>query len=328
MLDIILREPDARVQPNPSHQILQGYMREGKGLLWLDLVAPSKEELSLVLHDLFPVHTLAYEDAWLPEGTPKIDNYGDYLVVVFHSIHSPSSPLQLEIVEHTAIIGHRVLITVTVEREGSFAHAKDPGWHRYEGLAHGPAQLFYHLLDQQVDQSRAHLEDFEGVLASLGDVIFTRNLSTASEHQIMEDILSAKSTALRLFRIVEPQAQVLYRLGHEHFGCIPPEARIFFQDTHDQAKHLIALTASLRDLATSTMTTHLTLANHRLNEVMKVLTMMATVFIPLTFLTSIYGMNFRYMPELARPWAYPAVWGICGVVVIGMLVFFKRKRWL
>ncbi len=328
MLDVILRGSDARIQQNPSRQLLHACMQEEKYVMGLDLVAPSPEELAFVLHDLFPVHALAYEDVEMPEGTPKIDNYGDYLVVVFQSIHACNGPLQLETVEHTVIVGHGILITVTNEDARFFGHAQDAAWHRYEGLAYGPARLFYHLLDHRVDQSRMYLENFEGALASLGDVIFARNLSTASEHQIMEDILSAKSTALRLFRMVEPQAQVLHRLGHDHYRCIPPETRIFFQDTHDQTVHLIALTASLRDLVTSTMTTHLTLANHRLNEVMKVLTMIATIFIPLTFLTSIYGMNFHHMPELVQPWAYPVVWGICGVVVLGMLIFFKRKRWL
>ncbi len=328
MLDIVLRRPDARVQWNPTHETLQACLHEDKSLVWLDLVMPSQQELAFVLRDLFPVHALAFEDAWQQEGTPKIDNYGDYVEVVFHSMHAQDIPLHLEIVEHTVIIGHKILITITFAHDDFFGHAKEVEGHRYQGLAHGPAKLFYELMDHQVDQSRECLERFEGALDSLGDVIFTRNLSTASEHQIMEDILSAKSTALRLLRIVEPQAKVLFQLGHEHIGCIPPETRIFFQDTHDQALHLIALTAALRDLATSTMTTHLTLANHRLNEVMKVLTMMATVFIPLTFLTSVYGMNFQYMPELRQAWAYPAIWGICGIVVVAMLVFFKRKRWL
>ncbi len=328
MLDIVLRGPDAQVQKNPPHQRLSSCLLENKSLVWIDLIAPSKKELSFVLKDLFPIHDLAYEDAWLQEGTPKIDNYGDYVVVVFHSIQTQESPLQLEVIEHTAVIGHRILVTVTFESDGLFGFAKDTKWHRNDGIAHGPARLFYQLIDRQIDKSREHMEDFEGALESLGDVIFTRNLSTASEHQIMEDLLNAKGTALRLLRIAEPQAKVLFQLGHEHFGCIPPEARIFFQDTHDQTLHLIALTSSLRDLATSTMTTHLTLANHRLNEVMKVLTMIATVFIPLTFLTGVYGMNFRYMPELSRYWAYPTMLGICGVVVAGMLIFFKRKRWL
>lgn len=328
MLETLARTRDARLIGNPARHELKSWLAGGHCSMWLDLVAPTQAELALVFQDIFPIHPLAFEDVCHYEAAPKVDSYGEYVVVVFHSVQGQEAPMSLDTVEHTAVIGRNILITVTFADRHFFAQYRQHTRHHEDGLALGPALLFYHLINQQAVVSRRHIEAFSDMLESLGDIIFTENLSTASQHQIMEDILTAKSTALRLHRVLAPQADVLARLGRDHYPVIPPEARIFFRDTQDLALHLVALTSSLRELATSTMTTHLTLANHRLNEVMKILTMIATIFIPLTFVTSIYGMNFRHMPEIHWVWSYPVLLIFCAVAVAIMLFLFKRKKWL
>lgn len=324
-----MRTRDGAVHLNPALPELPQMLETGKADVWINLNQPSAREMAQAFERIFPIHPLAAEDVRQFEGTPKLDNYGSYLVVVFHSVvQSPESAFEVATAEHTAILGRQVLLTVTNQgHPPCFTHAHAPRHHRDAGLRNGPSRLLYELMDRQVDASRHVLENFEAVIESLGDVIFTRDLSMGSEHQIMEDLLTAKTTALRLHRILKPQATVLARLGDEKFAVIPAEARIFFQDAHDQAVHLAHMSESLKDLATSTMTTHLTLANHRLNEVMKVLTMIATVFIPLTFITSVYGMNFSTMPELSWRWSYPAIMGGCALLVAVMLLWFRRKRW-
>ena len=140
--------------------------------------------------------------------------------------------------------------------------------------------------------------------------------------------MTAKSSALRLHRILIPQREVLARLARDDLGSIPAESRLYFQDLYDHLLRLADLAESMRFLVDSTMTTHLTLTSKRLNEVMKVLTIISTIFMPLSFIAAIYGMNFDFMPELHWRWGYPLVWfffiGISGM----MLYIFRRRGWL
>ena len=129
-------------------------------------------------------------------------------------------------------------------------------------------------------------------------------------------------------RILLPQREVLGNLAQRDFSAIPAEARIYFQDLYDHILRLSELAESMRELVNGTMTIHLTLASNRLNEIMKVLTIISTIFIPLSFIAGIYGMNFEHMPELRQPWGYPLIWFIFLTVGASMLYFFRRRRWL
>ena len=109
---------------------------------------------------------------------------------------------------------------------------------------------------------------------------------------------------------------------------IPQDARIYFRDVYDHLVRFSDIVESMRDLVNSTTTTFLSITNNRLNEIMKVLTIISTIFIPLSFLAAVYGMNFHYMPELDMPWFYPAIWTSFFLIAGGMLFYFRRRRWL
>ena len=125
-----------------------------------------------------------------------------------------------------------------------------------------------------------------------------------------------------------PQERVLELLSKSDFASIPADARIYFGNVLDHISRLAALADSMRDLATSTIEIYLVLVNNRTNEIMKVLTIFAAIFIPLGFLASVYGMNFDYMPELHSPWAYPLLWLFFLSIVGGMLWYFRRRQWI
>lgn len=330
MLQFILCNPGGKVIQDLPLSKLEYHLLDRASYAWINLAEPTEQELDCVLKDIFPIHSLALDDVRQAEGTPKIDNFGDYIVVVFHVLEVGDSPLELGTVEYVAIVGRQHLITVRFTPDPLFgleAEELSLKQHVKVQKEFGPAGLFYRLIDRKAAISRQHMEDFEDRLEALGDIIFSTNLSPSGQRQLMDEILTSKSTALRVYRALAPQVQVLAELGNSHYAVIPTGSRIFFQDVHDQVLYVVSKAASVRDLATSTMTTHLTLVNYRLNEVLKVLTMVATFFIPLTFVTSIYGMNFRNMPELHWFWAYPAVIVFCLLVALIMLFFFRRRKW-
>ena len=329
MIDTVVLDIEGRVSYGTDAATVLTRLHQGQCQAWLDFNNPTEAELDFAFEEVLPTHELARKDVQVQEGTPRLAEYPTCLVIVFHSVvASEMDPVGLTTVEHVAVLGHNLLMTFTYDDRSHFVEMHDPVRHRSEGLALGTVRLFHELLDHQVGQARGLIENLVGSLESLGDVIFTRNLSAASEHEIMEYILQARSTALRLQRILGPQAELLRNLADEHRASISPQERAYFQVTLEEAVHQDSLTDLLVALANGTMTTHLNLSNYRLSEVMKVLTMIATVFIPLTFVTGLFGMNFAHLPGTQSPYALAAVVAVCLVLTIGMLLFFRRKRWL
>ena len=329
MIDTVVLDADGRVSCDADAPAVSKRLRQGGCRIWLDLNNPTDVELDFALQEVLPVHELARKDVQDQEGTPRLAEYPNCLVVVFHSVEAAGmDSADLVTVEHVAVLAHNLLMTFTYDAGSHFAEMHDPDRHRASGLALGTVRLFHELLDGQVSQGRRLIENMAGSLESLGDVIFTRNLSAASEHEIMEDILQAKSTALRLQRILGPQADLLRKLALEHRATISPQERAYFQVTLEESVHQASMADLLVELANGTMTTHLNLSSYRLSEVMKVLTMIATVFIPLTFVTGLFGMNFASLPGMQSPYGLVAVVAVCTVLTIGMLLFFRRKRWL
>ncbi len=331
MLQVVLCTSKGNLIQDLPLSKLTHYLWDGASYAWINLVCPSEEELKAVFEGGFPIHSLVMDAVRQEEGTAKIDNFGDYIVVVFHALEVFGSALELGTVEYVAILGRQHLITVRYVPDATAGQETvelSKAQHVVAEENLGPAGLLYGLLDRKAAVSRSHMEEFESRLEGLGDVIFSHSLSPGSQHQLVDEILTAKSAALRMHRTLVPQAEVLAKLGYSKYAVIPSSSRIFFRDVQDQVQYLGSKADSLRDLATSTMTTHLTLANHRLNEVMKMLTIIATIFIPLTFVTSIYGMNFRNMPELNWSWAYPAVLVLCLLVALIMLLYFRHRRWI
>lgn len=325
MIRILYRHRSGAIIPDLPLEQLDGAVRDPAARVWIDLEAPTIEEQRLILEKTFKFHPLAVEDAINEVHIPKVDEYGNYLYLVFHTLKLGGERMDIDTFEIDIFLGSNYLITLHEHVSTSINKMWHDDYHRERGLANGPARLLYELLDRQVDSYIPLLDEFEARIEQLGDVIFMS--SPTDEQVILHDILTAKSSALRLHRILIPQREVLAQLAHTDLVSIPAESRLYFQSLYDHLQRLGDLTDSMRFLVDSTMTTHLTLASNRLNEVMKVLTMISTIFIPLSFIAGVYGMNFEYMPELNWRWSYPLVWLFFISVAGAMLYIFRRRRW-
>jgi magnesium transporter len=131
-----------------------------------------------------------------------------------------------------------------------------------------------------------------------------------------------------LRRSLWPLREMLSRVERERLPLIHKDTLPFLRDVYDHAIRIIEILESFHEIVSGLMDVYLTSISNRMNNVMKVLTIIATIFIPLTFIAGVYGMNFQHMPELAWRWSYPAVWGLMVLVIIGMVIFFKRRKWL
>lgn len=294
--------------------------------LWVDMLDPTAEESAFVFEKAFHFHPLAIEDAVNDTHIPKLDDYGSYLFLVFHTVKLGSEPMDLDTFEVDVFLGPNYLITRHDDVRQTIEQCWNHDFHVNNGLARGPAFLLYQLLDKQIDGYIPIIDQFEQQLELLGDQLF-RNGS--SEHTVqLNDILTAKSSALRLRRILIPQRELLNRLATSDYTVVPSDMRIYFRDVYDHLFRLSDLADGMRDLSGSTIETHLALVNNKMNEIVKLLTMISTIFIPLSFIAGVYGMNFEFMPELHWRYGYLMVWAIFLIVGGSLLYWFRRKKWL
>jgi magnesium transporter len=313
------------VQDLPKEQLASA-ISDGQARLWIDMLDPTDEESNWVFRQLFHFHPLAVDDAIKESHVPKLDDYGSYLYMVFHTVGRGDEKMDIHTYELDVFLGANFLITRHDDERESIEKLWQTANHEQNGLARGPAFLLYEVLDRQVDRYIPLMDHFEQLLEELGDSIFHQNSTPTTA--LLNDILTAKSSALRLHRVLAPQRQLLQRLARNDFAVVPADARIYFNDIHDHLVRLTDLAESMRDLASSTIETHLALVNNRMNEVMKVLTIISTIFIPLSFVAGVYGMNFEFMPELEWRFGYPLVWLIFIAIAVSMLSMFRRRGWM
>jgi magnesium transporter len=327
MIRILFRHRSGTVIETLTLEQVSGALQDPQARLWIDLVNASADEQRRVLDGIFHFHPLAIEDAINEVHVPKVDDYGSYLYLVLHTFKLGDERMDIDTYELDIFLGANYLITLHEHSSRAIDMLWQAEYHRTRGLARGPAFLLYELLDRQLDSFIPLLDDFETRVEGLGDTIFT-NGSRSEERQFLNDILTAKSTALRVRRILTPQYRVMVELAEKDFSVIPNEARLYFQDLADHIVRLSDLAESMRELVTGTMSIHLTLTSNRLNEVMKVLTVISTIFMPLSFFAGVYGMNFEHMPELGWRWSYPVILLFFTSLAGGMLYLFRRRRWL
>jgi magnesium transporter len=178
-------------------------------------------------------------------------------------------------------------------------------------------------MDSIVDGYFAILENFGDRIESLEDELLEDTSPETSAR-----IHSVKRELVFLRRSVWPLREILGGLERGESSLVRKSTLIFLRDVYDHTINIIDTIEAYRDSTSGMLDTYLTRVSNRMNETMKVLTVIATIFIPLTFIAGIYGMNFEFMPELGWKWSYPLVWGVIALVGAGMVVFFKRKRWL
>lgn len=326
MIRILFRHRSGTLVDNLTMDQLPAALKDPHSRLWIDLQNSSAVEQHEILEKIFRFHPLAVEDAINDVHVPKLDDYGGYLYLVFHTFRLGDERMDIDTFELDIFLGPNYLITIHEHPSPTIDQLWNLDYHRERGLARSTVLLLHELLDKQLDGYIPLLDQFEARIEELGDLIFQRG--QAAENAILNDILTAKSSALRLRRILLPQRNVLEHLAHDDLSVIPAETRIYFQDLYDHILRLADLAESMRDLVNGTMTIHLTLASNRLNEIMKVLTIISTIFMPLSFIAGVYGMNFEFLPELQWRYGYFFTWVIFLVIVGGMLAFFRARRWL
>jgi len=270
------------------------------------------------------IHPLVVEDIANTEQRPKIEDYDSYHFLVLKWIQQNSTTSSLAIEQISIIQGSKFLLSFEEGPDDIFYSVR----HRIRGgkghiRTWGTDYLAYTLIDAVVDH-------YFSVLESLGETIeqLEEELIVRPDPQNLHKLHQLKRDMILLRKAVWPCREVIAHLERGESPLLTPATTIYFRDIYDHTIQVIETTETYRDMLAGMLDIYLTSLSNRLNETMKVLTMMATLFIPLTFIAGIYGMNFTYMPELEWPWGYPAILALMGLLTTGMLWYFRKKRWL
>ncbi len=309
---------------NLSFGELQEALQDPDGLLWVCLNAPTEEELQTILGDLFHFHPLTIEDC-TSNGyqVPKMDDFGDYLFMIMHALPPGKFWEISEPVELDLFLGNNYVVTVAHEMHVAPIEGV---WQRLEKderlLTRGSDFLCHAILDRLVDDYLPVLDEIDEQIEYLEDQVLQ-----SPTPEVLSKTLEMKHALMSLRRLVAPQREIVNRLSRDDFSLIDRQSRIYFRDIYDHLVRLQDLSESLRDIVTGILDIYLNSTSLRLNEIMKALTIVSTLFLPLSFVAGVYGMNFRYMPELEWRLGYLMVWGIFILIASGMILFFKKRNW-
>lgn len=295
-------------------------------VVWVSVDGLGDERVLKQLGEVFDLHRLEIEDVVNSGQRPKVESYENHLFVVA-KMPSPSGEEETE--QLSLFLGEGFLLTLQ-ERRGDWF---DPVRERIRGgrgLARraGSDYLAYALLDAVVDAYFPFVERLRDELEAVEDEVLS-----SPEAETVEKIHSIKRRLVALRRVIGPHREAINALLRDSSDFVTPQTSVYLRDCYD---HLLRLTERVeiyREQCSDLMNTYLTMVSNRMNEVMRVLTVMASIFIPLTFLAGIYGMNFdpdassMNMPELGWRWGYPAFWVAIVAIATGMIVYFRRKRW-
>lgn len=291
---------------------------------WINVGGIHDTSIIESLGEHFAIHPLILEDVVTTSQRSKVEQYGECTYIVVRMLRFDQARQEIDSEQVSLIIIGNTLITFQ-ERPGDVFDAVRAriraGRPRIRGA--GPAYLAYALLDAVVDHYFVLLEQIGNELEAIEDALIDE-----PQRSTLHAVHRLKRELIYLRKSVWPMREAVNQMLRDEDLPFHQELHVYLRDLYDHTVHVIETIESYRDLNSGMLDTYHSIVSNRMNEVMKILTIIATLFIPLTFIAGVYGMNFDYMPELHWKWAYPVIWLLMIVVSGVMLQFFRRRRWI
>ncbi len=299
-------------------------LRDTPGVSWINVTGLHEAERLAQFGKAFGLHPLVLEDILNTDQRPKLEDYGEYLYIVIKMLGNENQTSAITTEQISIILGRNLVISFLESDSGIFNAVKERLLGSRGRICKlGADYLAYALMDTVVD-------NYFGIFEKLGERIETLQdgLVSRPTPASLQALHALKREMLFLRKSVWPLREVVSGLQRGDSPLVQKETWLYLRDVYDHTIQVIDTIETYRDMLSGMMDIYLSSLSIRLNEVMKVLTIIATIFMPLTFIVGIYGMNFHFMPELGWRWGYPLVLLLMAVIAGGMLVFFRRKKWV
>jgi len=315
--------PDGDLHRDLSEEDISVAFQRKEGLLWVD-ISENTEQDGEFLSRVFGFHPLVIEDCLSKNiHPPKVDDFGSYIFFIVHGVNYTVESDIVETTELAIFLGPNFVVSshdfpfYSVQSVSRLVESDG------RPMKRGPDFLAYTIVDTLVNNVMPTVDAMNDVTENIEEEVIRY-----PQQSTLEAILKLKRSILRLHRVMSPQRELLNRLSRREFPVISDEATVFYRDIYDHIVTIEDLIQSLRDRADNTIATHLSSVANRQNETMRVLSIVATIFLPLTLLAGVYGMNFGYMPDLGWHWGYFTVVGFIGTVILTALWFLWIRSWL
>jgi len=328
MIRSLCYTPDKPVRVDLGSEEFGAALKEPGVLLWVDFGGEPPELCEPILRQVFGFHPLAVDDALAESHVPKVDDWDTYLYVVLHAVAlDAEEPIELDTLELDVFLGANYLVTHRSEPIAALDRLWTACQRDERHLKKGSTRLLYALADELVADYMPVVDGFDEAIDRIEDQVFS-----APTRSLLEQIFALKRALLHLRRIIAPQREVLNKLARGDYAFIDAEERVFFRDVYDHLVRLYDISESLRDLVGGALDTYLSVINNRMNDVMKTLTIITTLFMPISFLAGFFGMNFFQAPAIFEAWtSRGAFWLMAAVMILlplGMFWWIRRRAWM
>ena len=312
---------------------LTQFLQQPEGLVWVDMEDPQEAEEETLLISLLDYHPLAIEDCQTgkeEEGhLPKVEDYDDYLFIIFNPVEcititeNDRQKLEIKTSQVSAFLSKRILVTHHYKPLRAINYASQMVVKNPQNLGRGIDFLFHLIIDEVVDSYTPILDSLDTSIDTMEDEVFHN-----PTQQSMVGILHLKKNIMTIRRVAVYQREMLNRLSRGEFSLITEEEEVYYRNVYDHLVRMSDLTDSYRDIVSGLLDAYLSVTNNRLSQVMKVLTIISTIFLPLSFITGFFGMNFRVIPLAEMEYGIGVAALFMLFVAIAMLWIFKRNQWM
>ncbi len=328
MIRSLYLSPEGQIQSGLSQNQICDAVQSGRSSLWVDIVEEPAATAEQFLNEVFHFHPLAISDALQEIHIPKVDDWDEYLYLVLHCLTFDN--LKDDLVgslEADFFLGKNYLVTYQEQH----IHEMDLVWQNCQRdprhLKRGAVEILYLIADEFTEGYTQAIEEIEDDIDSVEDEIFG-----VSKPNTLQRLFGLKRALLRLRRSITPQRDVLNRLARNDYLMIDAQYKVFFRDVYDHLLRLNEVNDSMRELVSEALSSYLSMVNNRLNDVMKTLTIITTLFMPISFLTGFFGMNFFQPAIHLDMWTGRVAFILILLLIIGtplgMYIWVKKQRWM
>ena len=298
--------------------------RDKKSVTWINITGLHDIQIIEKLGEKFNLHPLLMEDIVTTDQRPKLEDYDDYLFIILKMLYAEGKKHVIQQEQISLIVTPSVVISLQ-EKEGDVFDPVRQRIRKGKGRIRksGTDYLAYALIDTIVDHYFKVLEEIGEKIETLQEEVLE-----SPSPELLQAIQNLKREMIFIRKSIWPLREIISGLLRSESDLIGEDISAYLRDVYDHTIQVIDTAETFRDMLSGMLDIYLSSVSNKMNEVMKVLTIIATIFIPLTFIAGIYGMNFEFMPELKWPWAYPVLWGILIIIFVAMVFWFKRKKWL
>ncbi|MFH2036220.1 MAG: magnesium/cobalt transporter CorA [Candidatus Zixiibacteriota bacterium] len=328
MIKSLLYRPEKPIEMIEGVADFDSLFADPNVVLWIDLINPTDEESYILTHD-FRFHPLAIEDVIEEEDAiseqtrSKLDDYKNYLYSEFAFAENVTHEEGIKLQEVHLFLTKNTVVTVRDEDHRIFRILQSRALRDDRILSRGAEFLFHSLLDIMVDNYNSVLEYFDREVDKIEDDVLEE-----PDQETVKKIFTLRRDIYDLKRIALPQKEMIGQLSRGNFPQISDRVRLYFRDIYDHLTRIIELSESHRDTLSSALEVYFSNVSTKTNQIIKVLTIFTVILMPPTFLVGLWGMNFKYMPELNWEYGYILFWSILVIITVIMVIFFRKKKWI